>query len=445
MTVIGSDYLENLFELIIHPLNFAATLAFMLTYSPVLTGAAVVLCILPFLGVTAFSPELARREKALSDAAEGFVGKVRDLLSGFSVIKSFKAEREAGRVFDKENRSVETARSRRTLWRGAMRGVGSSLAVVAQFGMFFIGAYLALRGSITAGTVLIFTNLSNSLIQPVQQIPQLLAQRRAARGLIGKLAGIVEENAARSGAAIEPELRDAIEIDRLTFGFEPEKPVLRDVSMRLEAGRKYALVGASGSGKSTLLNLLMGGYEGYEGSISVDGRELRDIDPDSLYDLMSLIGQNVFVFDDTVRNNITMFRDFPADNVDSAVDRAGLAELIAGRGPDYRCGENGAGLSGGERQRLSIARALLRGTPVLLLDEATASLDNETSYAVTQAILDLAGVTRLTVTHRLEGPLLRQYDEIFVLRDGELCEQGTFRELMERKGYFYSLYTVSGT
>ncbi len=445
VTVIGSDYLENLFELIIHPLNFAATLAFMLTYSPVLTGAAVVLCILPFLGVTAFSPELARREKALSDAAEGFVGKVRDLLSGFSVIKSFKAEREAGRVFDKENRSVETARSRRTLWRGAMRGVGSSLAVVAQFGMFFIGAYLALRGSITAGTVLIFTNLSNSLIQPVQQIPQLLAQRRAARGLIGKLAGIVEENAARSGAAIEPELRDAIEIDRLTFGFEPEKPVLRDVSMRLEAGRKYALVGASGSGKSTLLNLLMGGYEGYEGSISVDGRELRDIDPDSLYDLMSLIGQNVFVFDDTVRNNITMFRDFPADNVDSAVDRAGLAELIAGRGPDYRCGENGAGLSGGERQRLSIARALLRGTPVLLLDEATASLDNETSYAVTQAILDLAGVTRLTVTHRLEGPLLRQYDEIFVLRDGELCEQGTFRELMERKGYFYSLYTVSGT
>ncbi len=445
VTVIGADYLENLFELIIHPLNFAATLIFMLTYSPALTGAAVVLCVLPFLGVTAFSPELARREKALSDANEGFVGKIRDLLSGFSVIKSFKAEREAGRIFDKENRSLEQVRSRRLSWRGAMQGVGGSLSVVAQFGMFFVGAYLALRGSITAGTVLIFTNLSNSLIQPVQQIPQLLAKRRAARGLIGKLAEIVEENAAHEGVTIEPELRDAIEIDDLTFGFDAEKPVLRDVSMRLEAGRKYALVGASGSGKSTLLNLLMGGFEGYEGSISVDGKELRDIDPDSLYDLMSLIGQNVFVFDDTVRRNITMFRDFPAEDVDSAVDRAGLTELIAERGPDYRCGENGAGLSGGERQRLSIARALLRGTPVLLLDEATASLDNETSYAVTQAILDLEGVTRLIVTHRLEGALLRQYDEIFVLRDGELCERGAFQELMERRGYFYSLYTVSGT
>ena len=177
----------------------------------------------------------------------------------------------------------------------------------------------------------------------------------------------------------------------------------------------------------------------------MDGKELRTIDPDSLYDLESLIGQNVFVFDDTIRRNITMFRDFTAEAVDSAADRAGLSPLLAERGPDYRCGENGAGLSGGERQRVSIARALLRGTPVLLLDEATASLDNETAFAVTQAILDLDGLTRLIVTHRLERALLAQYDEIFVLRDGRLIERGGFDALMGEKGYFYSLYTISGT
>ena len=443
VTVIVSDYLQNLFDLIVLPLELVAILVFLLAYSPAMTGAALALCVLPLLGVTLFSPELARREKALSDRNEAFVGRVKDLLAGFAVIKSFKAEPEAGRIFDGEDRALEHARSRRLLWRGAMQGAGSSLAVTMQFGMFFIGAYLALRGSITAGTVLIFTNLSGSLVQPVQQIPQLLAQRKAARGLIEKLAAVTEENAARTGEPIEPALRDAIELRDVTFAYEPGRPVLRDVSLRLEAGKKYALVGPSGSGKSTLLNLLMGACDGYEGSVTVDGRELRGVDPASLYDLESLIGQSVFLFDDTVRKNITMFRDFPGPAVDEAVERAGLGALLAQRGDDYRCGENGCGLSGGERQRVSIARALLRGTPVLLLDEATAALDNQTACAVTDAILDLEGLTRLVVTHRLDPALLERYDEIFVLKNGAVTERGRFKDLMEKKGYFYSLYTVA--
>ena len=176
---------------------------------------------------------------------------------------------------------------------------------------------------------------------------------------------------------------------------------------------------------------------------AIDGKELSTIAPDSLYDLMSLIGQSVFLFDDTILRNITMFRDFPEKRVQSAVQRAGLTTLLAQKGSDYRCGENGVGLSGGERQRISIARSLVRGTPVLLLDEATAALDNQTSFAVTDAILHLDGLTRLVVTHRLEEELLQQYDRIFVLRGGTICEQGTYEELMEQKGYFYSLYNVS--
>ena len=443
VTVIVSDYLQSLFDLIVLPLEFAAILVFLLTYSPAMTGAALALCVLPLLGVTIFSPELARREKALSDRNEDFAGRVKDLLTGFAILKSFKAEPEAGRIFDEENHALEHARSRRLLWRGAMQGAGSSLAVTMQFGMFFIGAYLALRGSITAGTVLIFTNLAGSLVQPVQQVPQLLAQRKAARGLITKLAAVTEENAARTGEPIQPVLRDAIELRDVSFAYEPGKPVLKNLSLRLEAGKKYALVGASGSGKTTLLDLLMGAHEDYTGSLTIDGREMRSIDPDSLYDLESLIGQSVFLFDDTIRRNITMFRNFPDGAVDSAASRAGLCPLLAERGEDYRCGENGAGLSGGERQRISIARALLRGTPVLLLDEATAALDSETAHAVTAAILDLEGLTRLVVTHRLEAALLARYDEIFVLRGGSIAERGNFRDLMDQKGYFYSLYTVA--
>ncbi len=443
VNTVEEKYLCQQFDLIIQPVAFAATLGLLLWYSPLLTVASGLLCLLPFGAAALLGPGLARREKAVSDGGEAFMGRLRDLLSGFSVIKSFKAEAETGQVFARENQALEGLKAARRWWAGLLSAFSDYAGCAMQFGVFFLAAYLAIRGSVSAGTVIVFTQLSNNLMRAVQIIPQYRADRKAARGLVAKLAAVTEENAARKGEPVEPVLRDAIELAHLSFAYEPDKPVLRNVSLRLEAGKKYALVGASGSGKSTLLQLLMGAYDSYGGSITVDGHEMRAIDPDSLYDLESLIGQSVFLFDDTLSSNIAMFRDFPPERVRSAAERAGLGPLIAERGEGYRCGENGSGLSGGERQRVSIARALLRGTPVLLLDEATAALDSQTAFAVTSAILDLEGLTRLVVTHRLEAALLARYDGIFVLRGGAVAERGRFEELMDRKGYFYSLYTVA--
>ena len=312
-----------------------------------------------------------------------------------------------------------------------------------QIGIFFYGAWLAIGGNIPMGTVLIVLNLCNCFNQPIQIVPQYWASRKAALTLIEKLARITKENAGHAGVAIPARLERGITLKDVTFGYVPDKPVLKELSLTFEPGKKYAIVGSSGSGKSTLLSLLMGSYTDYAGSITVDGQELREVDTDSLYDLMSLIGQNVFLFDDTVRRNLTMFRDFPEDQVETAVKRSGLSELVAQRGEDYRCGENGVNLSGGERQRVSIARALLRGTPVLLLDEATAALDNQTAFEVTDAILHLDGLTRIVVTHRLDEALMEQYDEIIVLKDGRVRETGTYRQLMEKKEFFYSLFTLA--
>ena len=238
-------------------------------------------------------------------------------------------------------------------------------------------------------------------------------------------------------------LDTSIEVKNLSFGYEKDTPILEDISMCLDAGKSYAIVGGSGSGKSTLLNLLMGSREDYEGAIYYDGDELRSIGDDSLYDLVSIVQQNVFVINSSILNNITMFRNFEEEKLNRAVTMSGIAPLLKERGSDYACGENGSGLSGGERQRISIARSLLRGTPVMLVDEATAALDAETAFAVTNSILDLTGITRVIVTHRLEEALLRKYDRIFVLKNGRVAEQGTFSELMEQKDFFYSLYTVS--
>ncbi len=436
-------YLLGSFNIVQYVLVAVCSTVMIFYYGGSLAWICIGLSVVPMVLAIAMGGELTRRTQTVSNQNEHFVAQIKDLLTGFAVLKSFKAEKEAGKLFNEENGRTEQAKQRNRWWENLLGILQECCGLILQIGVVFAGGYLAIQGEITPGVAVIMINLCGQLLGPISSLPQAMASWKAARGLVEKMAQIADENATLDGEALEPVLTDAITLDNLTFGYEAEKPVLKNIHLRLEAGKKYAIVGASGSGKTTLLNLLMGGYPGYEGSIRIDGQELKNVHPDSLYDLMSLIGQNVFLFDSTIRENITMFRDFPDRDVDSAAVRSGLAALMAAKGEDYRCGENGNGLSGGERQRVSIARALLRGTPVLMLDEATAALDNQTAFEVTDAILHLDGLTRIVVTHRLEEALLRQYDQIIVLRDGRITEQGDFETLMAKTGYFYSLYHVT--
>lgn len=440
---VEENYLNRSFLLLYYCAMFVGALAMMLWYDWRLTLVTVVLCTLPILISLFMGRGLARREQAVSGENERFVSSLQDLLRGFAVIKSFKAEGRVRKLFADANRQLEHTKRSRRWYEQILNAFSNTGALLLQMGVFLYGAWLAIHGEITAGTVLIFVNLCNYLLMPIQTVPQYWASRRAARALVDKLAQVTAENAGHSGDPIPPELHQAIALSHVTFGYEPDKPILKNLTVRFEARKRYALVGTSGAGKSTLLNLLMGASRDYQGSITIDGVEMRDIDPDSLYDLMSLIGQNVFLFDDTIRSNITMFGDFDPQRVDAAAEQAGLGELLRQRGDDYRCGENGVGLSGGERQRVSIARSLLRGTPVLLVDEATAALDARTASQVTSAILDIPELTSIVVTHRLEEGLLRRYDSILVLKNGTVSEQGTFEELMGRRELFYSLFTVA--
>ncbi|WP_294499905.1 ABC transporter ATP-binding protein [uncultured Gemmiger sp.] len=441
---IEENYLNRTTLIATMGFTIVTSLTAMVLLSWKLTLLSLFLSLIPAAVSAAMSGEMTRREKAVSDQNEHFVANLKDFLTGFAVVKGFKSEDGMIARFDEMNRKTELCKQRRRWWDCLVGAAGDLSSGIFMFGPYLAGALLALNCEIAVGTVVSVVNLCSTVAWSIRDFPGFWASRKAARGLIDKAAQAVEEHAGRSGRHIAPVLRQGIRLSHVSYRYDGSSTeALRDVSLEFEAGKSYAIVGGSGSGKSTLLSLLMGASAQYGGSITIDGQEMRDIDPDSLYDLCSLIGQNVFLFDDTVANNITMFRQFPADAVERAVQRSGLAPLAAERGLNAPCGENGCQLSGGERQRVSIARCLLRGTPVLLLDEATAALDNRTAFAVTQAVLDLDGLTRLVVTHRLDDALLRRYDEIIVLRDGTVCERGRFDQLMRRMGYFYSLYTVS--
>ena len=441
---VEADYLAQQLAVITKTVTFFGALFMMLWYSPLLTAIAVGVTALPLAASLLTGGRLQAAEKQVSERNRDFTAALSDCLSGFAVVKTFKAEREIFQLFAESNRALEQEKFSRRRLKVLIGMIGAVTGLVAQLGVFLAGAWLALSGSgLTAGTVILFVNLMNFMIGPVSELPALLAGRRAALGLIGKLADALEKDGSAGGSRTLSRLEHGIELRDVSFGYEAGKDVLRHVSARFEAGRAYAIVGGSGSGKSTLLNLLLAENTGYRGSVLLDGTELRELSPEALYGLMSVIQHNVFVFNASIRDNVSMFREFPQEAQDEAIRRAHLRELLDARGADYLCGENGKGLSGGEKQRVSIARSLLKKSSVLLVDEATAALDVQTAHQVSSDILNLTGMTRIVVTHSLEEALLRRYDGIFVLKNGTLAESGSFDELMQRKGYFYALFTVA--
>ena len=258
-----------------------------------------------------------------------------------------------------------------------------------------------------------------------------------------KLADTLKEDNKETSSILCCTAKKQICVQDVTFNYDEGQSVLKNLNIRFEAGKKYAIVGGSGSGKTTLLNLLMRTYDNYEGSIQYDSIELKEISSESLFQVVSLVQQNVFVFNDTIYNNVTLYKEFQEKEVEAAMGQAGLAQLIHSHGKDYICGENGNALSGGEKQRISIARALLRKTSVLLMDEATAALDEITANEIMNTILSMKNMTGIIVTHRLDETILKQYDEIVVLHNGKVAECGTFEKLLEKKGVFHSLYSIS--
>ena len=441
---IEENYFDFYITLIDIGISFVGAIVLMLWYSPVLTMVAIALSILPLLASIPASKEITKTEKNLSKKNAEFMEFMRDTLSGFSVIKSFQAESELENRFHEENVKIEKAKFLRRFADENINLLSTAASVVMRLGVFLFGAWLSLSNShVTPGIVLVFLQLLTFIITPIEKIPSLFANRKAARSLIAQTEELFYEKDDEQEKLEINTLKSAIEVQNLSFSYENTEKALQAVSLTFHAGKKYAIVGASGSGKSTLFKLLTKYSNEYNGNILFDGIDLRNITYSSLSQIISVVQQNVFVFHDSIYNNICLYKNIPEKEFDCVIQKSGLSSLIQQKGKNFSCGANGNKLSGGEKQRISIARALLRNTSILLMDEASSALDEKTVDEIMHSILDMPDTTSLVITHRLNSTLLKKYDGICVLHHGKIIEFGPFDELMKNKGLLYSLVLLS--
>ena len=441
---IEENYFDFYITLIDIGISFIGAIVLMLWYSPVLTMVAIALSILPLLVSIPASKEITRTEKNLSKENAGFMEFMRDTLSGYSVIKSFQAESELEGRFHEENVKIEKAKFFRRFAEENINLLSTAASVVMRLGVFLFGAWLSLSNRhITPGIVLAFLQLLTFVITPIEKIPSLFANRKAARSLIAQTEELFYEKPDEQEKIEINTLRSAIEVQNLSFSYENTEKALQAISLTFHAGKKYAIVGASGSGKSTLFKLLTKYSNEYDGNILFDGIDLRNITYSSLSEIISEVQQNVFVFHDSIYNNICLYKKISEEKFDYVIQKSGLSSLIQQKGKNFSCGANGSKLSGGEKQRISIARALLRNASVLFMDEASSALDEKTADEIMNSILDMPDITSLVITHRLNSTLLKKYDGIFVLHHGKIVEFGAFDELMKNKGLLYSLILLS--
>ena len=446
INMVETKYLVPYLEMIGDVVIFVGTTALLLWINPWVTLVVCATSALLFLVPAILGAPTAKRQDNVSKQNSIFTTKIKDIFSGYEVIKSYNIVDNMTDEFLGENSTVENLKFKSNHIQGISQALSMFLGIMSQVSTIALGGYFLIKGQLTVGTLFAVVQLANGICWPITWIVSKVTLVKGMKDVNTKLLDIINEyKDSKDNIKLESFNKD-IELKDITFAYNEDRNALDDVSVKFEKDKKYAIVGRSGSGKSTLLKLLLGYYEDFKGEIAFDGYEYNNLDKNSINNQMSIIHQNVYMFDKTLKENIILGKDFSEDDLEKAIENSGVSEFleILPKGMNSEIGENGNNLSGGQKQRVAIARSLIQNTPILLLDEGTSALDSKTAFEIEDTLLKIDNLTVITVTHKLIDSVLNRYDEIIVMDEGNIVETGTFDELIDKKGKFYSLYTLEG-
>lgn len=432
-------------DLLIAVLTFLGAFALMLVVSPVL--AILTALVVPAVAwiVAHFGGRMAQNASAQFRRVGAFNARIEEAVGGIRVVKAFANEAHERKLFAADNERYRSTKLEgyRVMAAGmTLNYIGMRLV---QLVVMLAGAWLIVKGDLSIGDFVAFLLLVGVFYRPMDKINAVI--ETYPRGIAGfrsylELLAEKPEITDRAGARTAPPFRGDVRFDAVSFGYTPERPVMRGFDLSIAAGETVALVGPSGAGKTTICALLPRFYDVQAGRISIDGIDIRDMTLASLRGQIGLVQQDVFLFAGTIRENIAYGRLGADDHaIMAAAQRARLAEMIENlpAGLDTVIGERGAKLSGGQKQRLAIARIFLMNPPILILDEATSALDTATERAIQESLAELAqGRTTLVVAHRLAT--IQNADRILVVTGQGIVEQGSHRDLLAARGAYRALH-----
>ena len=444
MKKIEQDYLHQYFNISKNLSLMIFSLLAMFIGNWFLTLLVIIASIIPMM----ISGFIGQKSTSLQNRAmiadQKYLAKVKDILAGFLVIKSFNVKEAIRLDYSHESEKLDEIyfiKGKFDVLANVISQLSGMIVFLVAFGG---GMYLVFNGYTTIGSVTAIVQLVNFVVMPLSEIGMGMSKFREGQATLNAFE-VKDVTGLQSGETKEY-FDDVISFSNIDFSYpNTEEKIFNHLSLKIQKGENIAIVGMSGSGKSTLLNLLLRFYDVTSGHISIDNQDIQAISAESLYNLMTIVQQDVYIFDDTLRANITLNQSFTDEEIKQAVQQSGLESYVLENesGLQTLCGENGSDLSGGQKQRLSIARALIRKTPILLLDEATSSLDNQVTTEIENSILDIQDLTTLVVTHKLNENILKRYDRILFMKAGVIVEDGSFCDLMDRKGEFYKLFELS--
>ena len=408
-----------------------------------------ILLLLPLLAVVArlFGRRLKSLSTLIQDRTAGLTTLIEEVISGIRVVKSFvQTGREEGRFKHSVDALMAT-----TLRRAAILAVFIPTITLLTFSVaiavLWYGGKQVIEGTMTPGDLFAFVLFAGILIGPFGSAARLFAQIKETQGAMARVFEMLDaqpEIHDLPNAVDLPRIRGQIRFERVRFAYDPRHQVLSSVSFEVQAGERIALVGPTGSGKTTIVNLLHRFYDPTEGTIFIDGYDLKTLRLQTLYRQIALVPQETVLFGDTILENIRYGRsDATDEEVFKASDGANAHEFIQTLPDGYQTmvGEKGVNLSGGQRQRIAIARAFLKNPRILIMDEATSALDSQSERSVQSALNRLMeGRTTVIIAHRFTT--VQMADKILVVNKGCIAEQGQHNELLEQKGLYHRLYTL---
>ena len=444
MKKIEQDYLHQYFNISKNLSLMIFSLLAMFIGNWFLTLLVIIASIIPMMISGFIGQKSASLQKRAMIADQKYLAKVKDILAGFLVIKSFNVKDAICKDYSHESEKfdeINFIKGKFDVLANVISQLSGMIVFLVAFGG---GMYLVFNGYTTIGSVTAIVQLVNFVVMPLNEIGMGMSKFREGQATLDafEVKDVIELQTGKMKEYFD----DVISFSNIDFSYpNTEEKIFNHLSLKIQKGEKIAIVGMSGSGKSTLLNLLLRFYDVTSGHISIDNQDIQAISAESLYNLMTIVQQDVYIFDDTLRANITLNQFFTDEEIKQAVQQSGLESYVLENesGLQALCGENGSNLSGGQKQRLSIARALIRKTPILLLDEATSSLDNQVTTEIESSILDIQNLTALVVTHKLNENILKKYDRILFMKGGVIVEDGSFGDLMDRRGEFYKLFELS--